>query len=78
MRKPPKNRPSSVNINQTTSAQHTPLRKAHRSFLIPIASRAIFWNATILLSPNIAKEIPKSQRSTVASAASWGLDSPVM
>jgi len=61
-----------MNIGQTTSAQHIPPRKANRSFPIPFASCAIFWNATILLSPSIAKEILKSQRSNAPSVASCG------
>jgi hypothetical protein len=61
-----------MNISQTTSAQHIPPRKANRSFPIPFASCAIFWNATILLSPSIAKEILKSQRSNAPSVASCG------
>jgi len=42
MPKPPKETPSSVNISQTTSAQHIPPRKAQRSFSVSFASRAIF------------------------------------
>ena len=72
MWKPPKKRPSSVNISQTTSAQHIPQRTANRSFPIPFASCAIFWNATMLLNPSIAKEILKSQWSNAPSVASCG------
>jgi hypothetical protein len=72
MPKPPKERPSSVNISQTTNAQHIPPRKANRSFPIAFASCAIFWNATTLLNPSIAKEILKSQRSNAPSVASCG------
>jgi len=72
MPKPPKKRPSSVNISQTTSAQQIPPRKAHRSFPIRFASCAIFWNAAILLNPSIAKEILKSQSSNAPSVASCG------
>jgi hypothetical protein len=57
-----------------TSAQHIPPRKANRSFPILFASCAIFWNATILLSPSIAKEILKIQRSNVPSVASCGVE----
>ena len=62
MAKPPKETPSSVNISQTTKAQHIPPRKAHRSFPVSFASCAIFRNATTLLNPSIAKEMLKSQR----------------
>jgi hypothetical protein len=69
---PPKQRPSTVNISQTTSAQHIPPRNASRSFPIPFASCAIFWNATILLNASIAKETQKSQRSNLPDVASCG------
>ncbi len=62
-----KRKPSSVNISKTTSGQHIPAPKASRSFPIPFASCAIFWNATILLNPSIAEEILKSQPSNAAS-----------
>jgi hypothetical protein len=55
-----KRKPSSVNISKTTSEQHIPAPKANRSFPIPFASCAIFWNSTILLNPSIAEEILKA------------------
>jgi hypothetical protein len=64
---------SSMNISQTTSGQHIPARKANRSPPFPFASCATFLNATTLLNPSTAEQIPKDQKSNNPCVASCWL-----